>query len=161
MTTTTSDAHAEAKELKLERLIDAPVAKVWRCWAEPDLLKQWFCPKPWYVSDVRMDLCPGGEFFTVMNGPNGEQFDNAGVFLAVEPHRRLVSTDAFRPGWVPSERAFMVAETTFEDTGEGQTRYTARALHWTVEARKEHEEMGFHEGWGKAADQLKELARSL
>jgi uncharacterized protein YndB with AHSA1/START domain len=27
--------------------------------------------------------------------------------------------------------------------------------------RKAHEEMGFHEGWGKALDQLVEVARSL
>jgi uncharacterized protein YndB with AHSA1/START domain len=34
-------------------------------------------------------------------------------------------------------------------------------MHWNAETRKEHEEMGFHEGWGKAADQLEALARSL
>ena len=47
---------------------------------------------------------------------------------------------------------------TFEDLGGGRTRYTARARHWTVEDMKKHEEMGFHEGWGKATDQLAEFA---
>ena len=47
-------------ELVLSRSINAPVDKVWRCWVEPDLLKQWFCPLPCYVSDVRIDLQPGG-----------------------------------------------------------------------------------------------------
>ncbi|MGH8588953.1 MAG: SRPBCC domain-containing protein, partial [Gammaproteobacteria bacterium] len=32
--------------------------------------------------------------------------------------------------------------------------YTALVLHGDEEARKEHEAMGFHEGWGKALDQL-------
>jgi hypothetical protein len=45
--------------------------------------------------------------------------------------------------------------------GAGKTRYTARAMHWSAEARNEHEETGFHEGWGKAADQLEVLARTL
>lgn len=56
-------------ELVLDRVLDAPRAALWRCWTEPELLKQWFCPKPWFVSDVRMDLRPGGEFFALMSGP--------------------------------------------------------------------------------------------
>ncbi|MBP2316189.1 SRPBCC family protein [Azospirillum soli] len=148
-------------DLVLTRTLDVPRDKLWRCWVEPELLKQWFCPKPWYVSEARIDLRPGGEFFTLMNGPDGEQFGEAGVFLEVVEKERLVFTDAFRPGWRPSSRAFMAAEVLFEDAGAGQTRYTARAMHWSVEARKEHEAMGFHEGWGKATDQLLALARTL
>ncbi len=59
-----------AHSLVLTRVLDAPRDKLWRCWAEPELLKQWFCPKPWYVSEARIDLRPGGEFFTLMNGPS-------------------------------------------------------------------------------------------
>lgn len=158
----TSNTKTEPEHvLTLERLMDAPREKLWRCWTDPKLLEQWFCPKPWYVTDARIDLKPGGEFSSVMNGPDGERFETMGVFLEVEPQKRLVTTDAFRPGWVPNERAFMAAHVTFEEAGEGKTRYTARAMHWTGEARKEHEKMGFHEGWGKAADQLETLAKSL
>jgi uncharacterized protein YndB with AHSA1/START domain len=45
---------------------------------------------------------------------------------------------------------------TFEPAGEG-TLYTALVRHWTVEDRQAHESMGFHEGWGKATDQLEAL----
>lgn len=148
-------------ELRLERTFDLPRAVLWRCWTEPELLMQWFCPVPWRVTEARMDLRPGGEFFTLMEGPNGERFGEPGVFLAVEPGRRLMFTDAFRPGWLPSSRAFMVGDVLFEDDGPGRTRYLARALHWSAEAKQEHEAMGFHEGWGKAADQLEALARRL
>jgi uncharacterized protein YndB with AHSA1/START domain len=41
--------------------------------------------------------------------------------------------------------------------GDG-TRYTARARHWSDEARKQHEEMGFVAGWQACADQLKALS---
>ena len=61
----------DTHDLILERNLDAPRDKLWRCWTEPELLQQWFCPKPWYVTDARIDLQPGGEFFTVMNGPDG------------------------------------------------------------------------------------------
>lgn len=161
MTTKSKNAVDPERVLTLDRVIDAPVEKVWRCWTESELLEQWFCPKPWYVTDAKIDLKPGGEFSSVMNGPDGEKFDNVGVFLEVEPRKRLVTTDAFQPGWVPSRRAFMAAEMLFEGTGGGKTRYTARVMHWDVAARKEHEQMGFHEGWGKAADQLEALAKTL
>lgn len=107
-----------ALELILD--LDAPREKLWRCWTEPKLLEKWFCPKPWYVSDARIDLRPGGEFSCRMHGPNGEEFPNTGVFLEVVPNERLVTTDAFHPGWKPTGRPFMVAEVTFEDLGGGQ-----------------------------------------
>ncbi len=150
-----------AHVLSIERTLEAPVEKVWRCWAEPELLQRWFCPEPWYVTDARIELQPGGEFSLTMNGPDGESYPEVGVFLAIEPMRRLVITDAFRSGWIPSERAFIVTEILFEDASEGRTHYIARAMHWEATALKEHEEMGFHEGWAKAADQLEALARSI
>ena len=97
--------------LTLERVMEAPVKNVWRCWTEPELLEQWFCPKPWYISNVVQDLRPGGVAAFTMHGPDGEAFPNIGVFLAVEPMKRIVTTDAFLPGWIPSDQAFMVAET--------------------------------------------------
>lgn len=148
-------------ELRLERVIDAPREKIWRCWTEPELLKQWFCPKPWYVSELSIDLTAGGDFTFTMNGPDGERVENPGVLLEVVDQERLVFTDAFQPGWTPSGQPFMVADVRFADAGDGKTRYEARAMHWNEEVLKQHEEMGFHEGWGKAADQLETLAKSL
>lgn len=147
--------------LTLERVIGAPTEKVWRCWTRPALLERWFCPKPWFVSDAKIDLRPGGEFSCIINGPEGEKFPSMGVFLDMEPQKRLIITDAFRPGWLPTGRAFMTTHITFADAGDGKTKYKARAMHWSEDALKEHEQMGFNEGWGKAADQLEELAKTL
>jgi uncharacterized protein YndB with AHSA1/START domain len=150
-----------AHDLVLERVLDAPREKLWRCWTEADLLKQWFCPQPWYVSEARLDPRPGGPCVTVMNGPDGECVETTGVYLEVVPGERVVTTDAFTAGWRPSRRPFMVADVRFADAGEDRTHYSARAMHWTAEAKAEHEAMGFHEGWGKAADQLEALAKTL
>ena len=43
---------------------------------------------------------------------------------------------------------------------DGGTRYTATARHWTDEAASQHASMGFQEGWGAAADQLKALCEA-
>lgn len=149
------------RALTLVRTLEAPRAAVWRCWSEPDLLMRWFCPKPWTVSEARMDLRPGGEFFTRMRGPAGEDVPGPGVFLEVVPGERLVFTDAYVRAWEPAEKPFFTGVVAFADAGPGRTRYDASALHWTEDARKAHEEMGFHQGWNAAADQLEALARTL
>ncbi len=150
-----------SNELVLERTLQAPRMAIWRCWTEPALMPIWFCPKPWYVSDVTIDLRAGGASSMMMNGPNGEKFPNGGVYLLVEEGQRLVFTDAFTSAWVPSGKAFMVGDIQLLDAPGGGTLYRASVRHWSEEDRKQHEAMGFHEGWGKAADQLEALAKTL
>ena len=144
------------RELVLTRLIDAPPAKVYRAWTEPELLKQWFAPLPFTTPVVEIDVRPGGANLFVMRDPQGNEYPNHGVYLEVIPNRKLVFTDAYTGAWQPSAKPFMTVIVTFEDEG-GKTRYTARARHWTDEAKKQHEEMGFHQGWGICADQLAAL----
>lgn len=148
------------RELVLTRLIDASPEKLFRCWTDPELMKQWFCPKPWSIAKVETDLRPGGSSLVVMRSPEGEEFPNPGIYLEVVPNRKIVFTDAYTSAWVPSEKPFMTAIVTFEEE-DGKTRYTAIARHWTVADREAHEKMGFHEGWGTCADQLAELAKTL
>jgi uncharacterized protein YndB with AHSA1/START domain len=92
----------------------------------------------------------------MMRSPDGANMPHDGVFLEVVPNRKIVVTDAFKPGWIP-QAAFMLAIVTFDPESSG-TRYTARVQHWSEEAMKQHEQMGFHEGWGIVAGQLAELA---
>lgn len=147
-------------DLTFERLIEAPRAVLWRCWTEPELIRQWFTPRPWTTPVVEVDVRPGGSSYMLFRGPEGEEFPNRGVYLEVVPGERLVFTDAYTEAWQPSAKPFMTAIVTFADEA-GGTRYTARVRHWSEEDRAQHEAMGFHEGWGKAADQLAALARSL
>lgn len=148
------------RDLVLTRLIDVPRKKLYRAWTEPELLKQWFCPKPYEVIHAEIDVRPGGASFIVMRGPDGNEMPMRGVYLEVVENERLVFTDAFSRAWKPSEKPFMTAIVTFEDEG-GKTRYTARARHWTMADKETHEKMGFHEGWGIACDQLIDVASKL
>ncbi len=157
----TTDLPTADRTLVLTRIIDAPPEKVYRCWTEPELLKQWFAPRPWSTPHAELDLRPGGSSLVVMRSPEGQEFPNPGVYLEVIPNRKLVFTDAYVKAWEPSKKPFFTGIITFEDEGAGKTRYTARALHWTDEDREKHEKMGFHEGWGICANQLEEVARKL
>ena len=160
MSTPVPPSPADKRELLLTRLIDAPPASVFRCWTEPELIVQWFTPPPWKTIHAEIDLRAGGASLIVMQGPDGTEMPNHGVYLEVVRHERLVFTDAYSAGWVPADKPFFTGILTFEDEG-GKTRYTARARHWTVEDCDQHEKMGFHEGWGIATDQLAALAASL
>jgi uncharacterized protein YndB with AHSA1/START domain len=156
-----TDGAAHTFDLVLERVIDASPEKIYRAYTDPAILSQWFAPKPWSISDAVIEPKVGGRFNFVMHGPEGERFPNSGVFLEVVPNRRLISTDAFTPDWKPAGQPFMVARIELEPTGEGKTKYTATASHWSEATMKQHEEMGFHEGWGQVADQLAEIVKTL
>jgi uncharacterized protein YndB with AHSA1/START domain len=146
-------------DLVLERTVPVPPEAVWDAWTIPAQLVRWFTPLPWTTSACDIDLRPGGVFRTVMRSPEGEEFDNTGCYLVVEPGRRLVFTDALGPGYRPNPEPFMTAEITLEPHA-GGTRYRAIARHADPEARAKHEAMGFADGWGKALDQLVDLVQS-
>lgn len=148
-------------DLLLIRKLKAPRRLVWRCWTEPDLLQQWFCPEPWKATDPVMDLRPGGRFATTMKGPAGEVMPNEGMYLYIEPQVRLVFTDLMLAGWRPAEAGFFVADVSFADLPDGGTRYSAKAMHRTPTDRDRHAEMGFEPGWGAASQQLDALALTL
>lgn len=141
-----------ARELSLSREIDAPPAIVFEAWTRR--LAEWWGPRGMTTPFVEMDLRPGGVFRTVMRAPDGTEYPTKGVFLEVVENEKIVFTDAFLPGWEPSPDVFFTAITTFEPLPGGRTRYTARALHWTVANRDAHEKMGFHQGWGESLDRL-------
>jgi len=154
------DAFNAELDLKLERVVDAPLELVWRCWTEPEHLEKWFTPVPWRTSDAKIDLRPGGAFGTRMTGPAGESMYNEGCYLRVVPQQKLVFTDALGPGFRPKGTGFMTATILLERAGSG-TRYVALVTHATAEARKQHEDMGFSEGWGKALEQLVEHTKTM
>lgn len=148
-------------DLELTRIIAARPETIWRCLTETELFEQWFCPKPWAAYDSVIEPRPGGRMFTPMRGPNGEEIPGTdGCILIAEPGRMLAFTDAMGPGFHPRAEGFMTGVYLLEPTEAG-TRVTARALHAGSEDRDKHAEMGFHEGWGTAADQLKALAEGL
>ncbi len=147
-------------DLSFTRVLDAPLAQVWACWTRPEHIPHFFVPKPHRVTDCQIELRPGGRFDTVFE-VEGNEIRNQGVVLEVDPERRLVFTDAYSAGWKPAPEPFMTAILDFEEAPGGRTRYTATARHRNAEARKQHEDMGFYEGWGTVADQLEAYARGL
>jgi uncharacterized protein YndB with AHSA1/START domain len=147
-------------DLVLQREIDVSPDLVWAAWTQPEHIAKWFAPAPWTITECELDLRPGGMIRFTMRSPEGQDFPNVGCYLEVTPKERLVWTDALLPGYRPSEKPFFTAVITMEPKGTG-TRYTAIAIHRDEETRKQHEEMGFHEGWGQVLDQMVAYIKSM
>jgi uncharacterized protein YndB with AHSA1/START domain len=147
--------------LEISRYLAVSRARVWRAWADPKLLAQWWCPKPW-ITDVRaFDFRPGGDFYTFLRGPDGGESDNPGCFLEIVPQEKIAWTTMLTGGWRPASPWLgMSAVFTLADEGEG-TRYVARCLHKNSEDSKKHEAMGFFDGWGTCITQLEAFAQTL
>ncbi len=152
-----SSSPLSERELVFTRETHVPREKLFAGWTTAELYPQWFCPKPWYVTDVQLDVRPGGASSMVICGPNGERIPNRGVYLEIVPNEKIVFTDVFFGDWEPNPNFMFVGILTFEALPDGGTRYTARVRHWTKEACENHAAMGFHDGWNKAFDQLVEL----
>jgi uncharacterized protein YndB with AHSA1/START domain len=152
-------------DLVLERTADVKPEQIFKALIDAEALKQWFCPRPWRVVRAEVDPQPGGIFLTEMQGPNGETggVSEAGCFLEVIPNKKVVWTSALGPGYRPLKSADpvgfqMTAVILIEPNGEG-SKYTAIAVHADEASRKTHEQMGFHQGWGIAFDQMIEYIK--
>lgn len=148
-------------DLVLKVETDLSPEKIWKAWTEPDLLKQWFCPKPWGVDECDIDARPGGRFYTRIVGPNGESFAGEACFLEVVENRRLVWCTSLLPGYRPKTDAkegefYFTATIDIIANGNGTT-YSATVQHADKESCDEHRDMGFESGWGRAFQQMVEL----
>jgi uncharacterized protein YndB with AHSA1/START domain len=150
-------------DLVLERTVSVAPEKVWAAWTNPELLVQWFTPAPWKTAGCDIDLRPGGKFNTVMESPEGERFPNNGCILEIVANRLLVFTSVVGEGFRPvapangAENLPFTARISLEPAANDGTRYTAVVMHADVEGAKRHADMGFHDGWGAALDQLVNL----
>ena len=117
------------REIRMERMFDAPRDLVWRAHTEPDLLAQWW-GRGNNLEIVRFEPERGGHWRFVEHAPSGAQgFE--GRFREVTPQERLVQTFEWdgMPGYV------IVNTAEFEDRGDGRTRVVVTSLFHTTEER--------------------------
>jgi uncharacterized protein YndB with AHSA1/START domain len=55
----------------ISRVFDAPRDLVWRCFTDPDHMRQWWGPKGFKVLASKMDLRVGGTYHYGMSAPDG------------------------------------------------------------------------------------------
>lgn len=149
-------------DLTISRHLAASTESVWRAWTTPEYLEQWWCPRPWQATFRAFDMSPGGGFDTEMRGPEGEKHFFPGAFLEIVPQSRIVFTSVLGAGWRPIDQPFLPFSAIITMAPrDGGTDYTALVRHPNAEVSKRHADMGFHDGWSTAIDQLAEVAAGL
>jgi uncharacterized protein YndB with AHSA1/START domain len=117
------------REVRVERIFDAPRELVWRAFTEPEMIAQWWGPGNKLVIE-RMNVERGGHWRFIEHSPEGmDGFE--GRYREVTPPARLVWT--FEWDGMPGHVA--VDTTTIEDLGDGRTKVVTTALFHTTEER--------------------------
>ena len=139
---------------------------MWKAWTEAERLKQWWGPKGFVVTQLKIDLRPGGSMHYCLRMPDGGEMWGKFVYKEIKAPERLVFMNSFSdpkgglthhpmsPSW-PLE---MVSTITFEAVGE-KTKVT---VNWIpAEASSDVERKTFDEGrasmkmgWGGTMEQF-------
>jgi uncharacterized protein YndB with AHSA1/START domain len=161
-----------AFEFVMRRTFNAPVARVWRAWTDPEKLLHWWGPKGFRIVSTKVDLKPGGIFHYCLESPQGQVMWGRFVYREIVPEERLVFIVSFsdenagvarhplHEGW-PLQ---ILSTVTFSER-DGKTTVTIR---WVPYAATEAERKTFEEGrdsmqagWTGTLDQLEDyLARA-
>ena len=88
----TTDGTPTGRGYTITRTFDAPRELVWQAWTDPKQFAVWFGGPTTQMSDLAMDVRPGGAWSGTMVLPDGATIDWGGNFLEVEPPQRLVLT---------------------------------------------------------------------
>jgi len=103
------------RELRIERVLHAPVDLVWEVWTNPEHIKNWWGPDGFTNSIHKMDVATGGEWLLTMHGPDGKNYPNKSIFREIVKHKKIVY-EHFNPNFI--------ATVHFESLGE------KTALNW-------------------------------
>jgi uncharacterized protein YndB with AHSA1/START domain len=117
------------REIRIERIFNAPRDTVWQAMTDPKLVVQWWGRGNKLVIE-RLEVERGGHWRFIEHGPEGVHgFE--GRFREVTPPKRVVQTFEWdgMPGHVIVETA------TLEDLGDGRTRLVNTSLFHTTEER--------------------------
>ena len=117
------------RTIRVERIFDARLDRVWRAFTEPELLAQWWGRGNRLVIE-RMDVERGGHWRYVEHSPDGVHgFE--GRYREVVPRERISRT--FEWDGLPGHTIVETAE--FTDLGDGRTRLVTTSLFFTTEER--------------------------
>ncbi len=142
------------REIVMERVFDAPRARVFQAYTDPKLIPLWWGPGRFTTTVDKMDVRPGGVWRYVSRGSDGTEYAFNGVYREIKRPERLVSTFEFEgmPGHIVVDTA------TFEERG-GKTKVTVTSRFESVEDRDGMLKSGMEDGAAESWDRLAELLR--
>jgi uncharacterized protein YndB with AHSA1/START domain len=143
------------REVRIERVFEAPRDLVWRAFTEPELVAQWWGRGNELVIE-RMEVERGGHWRFVEHAADGVHgFE--GRYREVTPPDRLAWT--FEWDGMPGHVA--VDTTEFEDLGDGRTKVITTSLFHTGDERDGMLSSGMQQGLDQSYAALDRLLAKL
>ena len=140
-----STATAVKPSLTIKRRFNAPPAKVFAAWIDPEKVKRWMGPGAVEVQSAENDARVGGHYRWVMKTPTGEIHDVSGVYREVVPNEKLV----FSWAWKSTPERESVVTLTFKPDGAGTLMTLLHEQFFDEQARDSHQG-----GWNGAMEKL-------
>lgn len=143
------------REVRIERIFNAPRDRVWKAMTDPKLVAQWWGRGNKLVIE-RMELERGGHWRFVEHSDHGTHgFE--GRYAEVTPPERVVQTFEWdgMPGHVALETM------TLEDLGDGRTRLVTTSLFLTGQDRDGMLQSGMEGGLNESYAALDRVLASL
>jgi uncharacterized protein YndB with AHSA1/START domain len=150
----------------ITRVFDAERDLVWRCFTEPERMKEWWGPKGSTIIASKMDFRVGGTYLGTMRDAGANVMWGRFVYREITPPQRLVWVHSFSdenggiarhplsPAW-PLE---LLTTVTFEEQPGGKTKVT---LVWSpLDATAQEQQTfgaahdGMRGGWGGTFERL-------
>ena len=139
---------ATKPSLTLKRRFNAPPAKVFAAWTDPEKMKRWMGPEGVQGISCEIDPRVGGRYRLVMRAPNGEEHDVSGVYREVMPNEKLVFTWA----WKSTPERESLVTLTFKPDGAGTLLTLMHEQFFDETARDHHQH-----GWIGSLDKLEKF----
>jgi uncharacterized protein YndB with AHSA1/START domain len=143
------------REVRIERIFDAPRETVWRAVTDPALVAKWW-GRGNRLDIERMEVKRGGHWRFVEHS-HGEAHGFEGRYREVVPPSRIERT--FEWDGMPGHVA--VETMTLEDLGDGRTRLVSLSLFHTTEDRDGMLQSGMESGVNESYAALDEVLESL
>ena len=136
--------------LTINRRLNAPPAKVYAAWTDPEKIVQWFGPAATILGSVKakMDVRVGGSFRISFNTDDGQYHEVGGTYREVVPDERLV----FSWAWHSTPERESVVTVTLKDDGSGTLLSLHHGQFFDQAARDGHER-----GWTGTLDKLERM----
>ena len=144
------------REIKIERIFEAPRDRVFAVMTDPELIPQWWGPRELTTRVDVMDVKPGGSWRFVSHDCDGNEQGFRGTYREISPPERIVQTFEWEgmPGHVSVETA------TLEDLGD-RTKLTTVSIFHTNEERDGMLHSGMERGMNETYERLDEVLAGL
>ena len=141
---------ATKPSLTIKRRFNAPPAKVFAAWTDPEKVKRWMGPGEVKVLRAESDLRVGGRYRMAHAGAGRREHDVGGVYREVVPNEKLVFTWA----WKSTPERESLVTVTFKPDGDGTMLTLLHEQFFDEEARDRH-----NHGWTGAMDKLERISQ--